>query len=85
MQINNCYRTLEVKQNASANEIRQSYRRLAHKYHPDISTHLNSDHLFQEISEAYAGIKNLYKNSTYLPWQEPIKRINFDVLDSLRK
>ena len=31
------YETLEVSQNASADEIKKSYRRLARKYHPDIN------------------------------------------------
>lgn len=75
MQFNEYCRTLDVKLSASAHEIKQSYRRLARKYHPDLSTQLNSDNLFREISEAYAGLKNAYRNSISRQWKEPIKRI----------
>lgn len=85
MQFNDYCQTLEVELSASANEIKRSYRRLAHKYHPDISTHLNCDKVFKDISEAYAGLKNAFRTSTSKHWQQPIKLINCKVTNSLRK
>ena len=78
MQFSDCCLTLEVELGASANEIRRSFRRLAHKYHPDISTHSNTTKVFEDLSEAYAGLKKIFRTSTCQNWQEPIKRIGHD-------
>jgi DnaJ-class molecular chaperone len=77
MQFSDYCQTLEVELSASANEIRRSYRRLARKYHPDISTHVNGDKIFKDVSEAYAGLKHMFRTSNYKHWQEPSKLIEY--------
>lgn len=50
------YRILGVSRTADADTIRASFRRLARKYHPDVSTEPNAEDRFKEISEAYATL-----------------------------
>ena len=57
------YRILEVSQNASDNEIKRSYRKMATKYHPDKVSHLGEEmqklakEKFQAVNDAYQQIK----------------------------
>jgi len=54
MNLDNHYETLEIGKNASLDEIKKSYRKLARKYHPDVNP---GDHQaearFKKINEAY--------------------------------
>ena len=65
MQFNDYYKTLEVELTASTREIRESYRKLAHKYHPDISEQSNCEPIFKKITEAYAALKPANKQSAH--------------------
>ena len=47
------YETLEVSPNATSDEIKKSYRRLARKYHPDINKEKDAEEKFKEINAAY--------------------------------
>ena len=48
------YRILEVSPNAMPEQIRQAFRRLALKYHPDVNRiDPNADEKFKQINEAY--------------------------------
>lgn len=63
----NYYELLEIHPSASAIEIRQAYRRLSKKYHPD-TTSLSLDIAmveFQSVNEAYATISNPTRRLTY--------------------
>tara|TARA_Y100000748_G_scaffold303230_1_gene307706 strand:- start:1405 stop:2139 length:735 start_codon:yes stop_codon:yes gene_type:complete len=57
------YRILEASQNASDNEIKRSYRKMANKYHPDKVSHLGEEmqklakEKFQAVNDAYQQIK----------------------------
>lgn len=51
------YDVLEVEPTADADTIKKAYRKLARKYHPDVSKELNSDVRFKEIGEAYRVLK----------------------------
>lgn len=51
--MNDYYKTLEMKENASGDEIKRSYRTLARKYHPDRNSSKNAETKFKEIQEAY--------------------------------
>ena len=54
--LDDCYRTLELDQNASKDEIKRAYRRLALKYHPDknLGNEEATAKIFTEINEAYS-------------------------------
>lgn len=51
--MNSLYETLGVSKNASADEIKKAYRRLARKYHPDINKEKGAEEKFKEINAAY--------------------------------
>lgn len=59
------YDTLEVSQNASADEIKKSYRRLARKYHPDINKEKGAEEKFKEINAAYEILSDDKKRKQY--------------------
>src|SRR5687767_8476907 len=63
----NYYDILGVKKDASADEIKKAYRKLAHKYHPDKGQGANSenDAKFKEVNEAYQVLSNEEKKSQY--------------------
>lgn len=64
VKLGNYYETLGVKENASTEEIKKAYRKLAVKYHPD--THLDeSDDKMKEINEAYSVLSNPDKRQQY--------------------
>ncbi len=58
MLLNKYYKILGVKSNASQDEIKRAYHKLAYKYHPDVSNEPNSEQKFQQINEAYKVLKN---------------------------
>jgi DnaJ like chaperone protein len=57
------YKILEIEPNASNDELKKAYRRMAMKYHPDKVSHLGNDFQkaakdkFQKVSQAYENIK----------------------------
>lgn len=59
------YQVLGVERNASAAEIKQAYRKLAHKYHPDVSSHAEGEEKFKAVAEAYATLKDPAKRAEY--------------------
>jgi curved DNA-binding protein len=59
------YQTMGVARTASASEIKQAYRKLAHQYHPDVSKDALGKEKFQEIGEAYAVLKDPEKRLAY--------------------
>jgi DnaJ-class molecular chaperone len=63
---NDYYTTLGVKRGASEKEIKQAYRRLARRYHPDVNPgDATAEHKFKEISEAYAILGNAENRKKY--------------------
>lgn len=64
--IRNYYELLGVKRDASADEIKQSFRRLARKYHPDLNPgDKSAEDKFKDISEAYEILSDRSKRSQY--------------------
>ena len=60
------YKTLGVKRNAAAEEIRKSYRRLARKYHPDLNPgDKASEERFKQLQEAYEVLSDPKKRQMY--------------------
>lgn len=53
MEIHDYYQVLELAPDAGPEEIRQAYRRLARKYHPDVSDEAEAEQKFKNIKEAY--------------------------------
>jgi curved DNA-binding protein len=59
------YKTLGVEQSASDAEIKTAYRRLARKYHPDVSKEKSAEAHFKSINEAYEVLKDKEKRVQY--------------------
>ena len=65
MEYKDYYKTLGVNKDASADEIKKQYRRLARKYHPDVSKEANAEEKFKEVKEAYEVLKDTEKRQAY--------------------
>ena len=65
MQFKDYYDTLGVKRGADADEVKRAYRKLARKYHPDVSKEKNAESKFKEVQEAYEVLKDPEKRATY--------------------
>src|SRR5690349_13513431 len=65
MKYKDYYETLGVARGASDEEIKKAYRRLARKFHPDVSKEANAKEKFQEVSEAYETLKDKEKRAAY--------------------
>ena len=59
------YETLGVSENASADEIKKAYRKLARKYHPDINKDESAVEKFKEINAAYEVLSDPEKKQQY--------------------
>lgn len=65
MEFKDYYKTLGVERGASKDEIQKAYRKLARKYHPDVSKEENAEDRFKEVSEAYEVLKDSEKRQKY--------------------
>jgi len=59
------YKLLGVAPEATADDIKKAYRRLARKYHPDVSKEANAEARFKEVGEAYEVLKDPEKRAEY--------------------
>src|SRR6478735_7930715 len=65
MKYKDYYKSLGVERGAADEEIKKAYRRLARKYHPDVSKEANAKEKFQEVAEAYETLRDKEKRSAY--------------------
>src|SRR5689334_9182536 len=54
-----------VARDVSQDELKRVYRRLARKYHPDVSKEANAEARFKEVQEAYEVLKDPQKRAAY--------------------
>ncbi|QOJ21319.1 MAG: DnaJ domain-containing protein [Gammaproteobacteria bacterium] len=65
MEFKDYYKTLGVSRDATAEEIKKSFRRLARKYHPDVSKETDAEQKMQEVNEAYTVLSDPEKRAAY--------------------
>jgi curved DNA-binding protein len=73
MKYTDYYVVLGVKRDAVPAEIKTAYRKLAHKYHPDVSKEKDAEQRFKEVAEAYQTLSDKEKRAAYdqLGTQQP--------------
>lgn len=65
MRFKDYYAALEVPRDADAESIKKAYRRLARKYHPDVSSEPGAEARFKEIGEAYETLRDPERRAAY--------------------
>ena len=65
MEYKDYYKVLGVPRDVSQDELKKAYRKLARKYHPDVSKETNAETKFKEVGEAYEALKDPEKRAQY--------------------
>lgn len=65
MEFKDYYEIMGVKHDATQDEIKRAYRKLARKYHPDVSKESDAETRFKEVGEAYEVLKDPEKRTAY--------------------
>src|SRR5207342_1148178 len=65
MKYKDYYKILGVERTANEEQIKKAYRKLARKYHPDVSKEKDAEEKFKEVSEAYEVLKDAEKRKAY--------------------
>ena len=65
MQYKDYYQVLGVARGAAADELKRAYRKLARKFHPDVSKEKNAESRFKEVQEAYEVLRDPEKRAAY--------------------
>jgi curved DNA-binding protein len=65
MEFKDYYKIMGVARDATQDEIKRAYRKLARKYHPDVSKEADAEARFKELGEAYEVLKDAEKRAAY--------------------
>ena len=65
MEFKDYYAVMGVPRDATAEQVKQAYRRLARKYHPDVSKLPDAEQRFKEVGEAYEVLRDPQKRAAY--------------------
>ena len=65
MEFKDYYKVMGVARDATDAQIKQAYRKLARKYHPDVSKEKDAEERFKEVGEAYEVLKSPEKRAAY--------------------
>jgi curved DNA-binding protein len=65
MEFKDYYAIMGVARDATADQIKQAYRKLARRYHPDVSKESDAEARFKEIGEAYEVLRDPEKRAAY--------------------
>jgi curved DNA-binding protein len=65
MEYKDYYKIMGLAKDATPEEIKRAYRKLARKYHPDVSKEANAEAKFKELGEAYEVLKDRKKRAAY--------------------
>ncbi len=65
MEFKDYYKIMRVERNASQDDIKCAYRKLARKYHPDVSKESDAEVRFKALGEAYEVLKDPEKRAAY--------------------
>lgn len=65
MEFKDYYKILGLERTAVQKEIKRAYRKLARKYHPDVSKEKDAEERFKEVGEAYEVLKDPEKRAAY--------------------
>lgn len=65
MEYKDYYKIMGLDRNATQDDIKRAYRKLARKYHPDVSKEVQAEARFKEVGEAYEVLKDPEKRAAY--------------------
>jgi molecular chaperone DnaJ len=75
---NDPYKILGVSREASADEVKKAYKRLARKYHPDLNKEPSAEEKFKELNSAFEVLGNPDKRKMYDEFGPDAQRMGFD-------